>query len=248
MKNIDLIDKYFNNSLSPKEQLLFNQLLQSDEEFKSEFLFQKDLKIIITKNQREDLKTTLRIFESEVQKKSNFFKLPKKWLIAASLFLLIGVGFWYAKSNFFPSDKKLFAVNFQPYRNIIQPIERGKESQTIQYMAFLAYENENYYKAINLFNSIENQNNSYISFYKAMCYLAIDKPTEAIDLLLPIATTKYHDDSFKNFHQFSNWYLGLAYLKNNEKKKAISQFSIIANLPDSNCKKDNAQEILKYLN
>ncbi len=44
MKNLELIDKYFSNSLSQKEQLLFNQLLQNDKDFKSEFLFQKDLK------------------------------------------------------------------------------------------------------------------------------------------------------------------------------------------------------------
>ena len=34
MKNLELIDKYFSNSLSPKEQKLFNELLQNDQNFK----------------------------------------------------------------------------------------------------------------------------------------------------------------------------------------------------------------------
>ena len=44
MKNLDLIDKYFSNTLSPQEQMVFNDYIQNNEEFKSEFLFQKDLK------------------------------------------------------------------------------------------------------------------------------------------------------------------------------------------------------------
>lgn len=248
MKNEELIDKYFTNSLSPQEQLLFNEYLQNDEEFKSEFLFQKDLKAVVASNQREDLKKTLQNFEKKIQNRAPIFKLPKKWLVAASICLFLGVGSWYVKTNFFPSNNKLFVENFQPYRNIVQPIERDSPKETIEYKAFLAYENENFYKAINLFNSIENQNGTYVSFYKAMCYLSLDKPTEAISLLLPIATSKRENDNFKNFKELSNWYLGLAYLKNNEKSKAISQFSILANSPESSCKKEEAENILKYLN
>jgi len=248
MKNLDLIDKYFSNTLSPQEQMVFNDYIQNNEEFKSEFLFQKDLKEVITSNQREDLKKTLQGFEKDLQWKSRVFNLPKKWLIAASICLFLGLGFWYVKGNFFPSDKQLFVTNFHPYRNIVEPIERDSPKQTIKYKAFLAYENENYYKAINLFNSIKNQNDSFISFYKAMCYLSLDKPTEAIGLLLPIATSKKDNGTFKNFHELSNWYLGLAYLKNNEKHKAISQFSIIANLPENTCMKEEAEKILKFLN
>lgn len=248
MKNIDLIDKYFNNTLSHQEQLLFNEYLQNDEEFKSEFLFQKDLKAVLDHNQREDLKKTLQGFEKDLQHNTHVYKLPKKWLIAASICIFLGLGYLYVKGNFFPSDKQLFVENFHAYRNIVEPIERDAPKQTIQYKAFSAYENENYYKAINLFNSIKDQNDNFVSFYKAICYLSLNKPTEAIGLLLPIATSKKESGSFKNFYELANWYLGLAYLKNNERDKAISQFSILANLPENTCKKEEAEKILKYLN
>ncbi len=42
-ERIDLIDRYFENALSPKERLEFNDLLQNDESFRNEFMFHKDL-------------------------------------------------------------------------------------------------------------------------------------------------------------------------------------------------------------
>ncbi|NOQ91712.1 MAG: hypothetical protein GQ552_03235 [Flavobacteriaceae bacterium] len=248
MNNSDLIEKYFENSLSPKEQLIFNDLLQSDKAFKKEFVFEKDLKKVIAINQKENLKSTLQNFESKIKNDSKLFFLPKKWLVAASIILLVGIGFWFVKNSYFPSDKKLYTQNFEPYRNVIQPIVRGEKINTIEYKAFVAYENRECHKAINLFNSSTNSEADYIQFYKAMCYLSLNKTTSAINLLLPIATSETKNDSNKDFKKIANWYLGLAYLKNNEKQKAISQFSLIANQPGKYCKKEEASKILGYLN
>ncbi len=248
MKNSDLIEKYFENSLTPKEQLVFNDLLQNDKTFKKEFVFEKDLKKVIAINQRESLKSTLQNFESKINNDSKLFFLPKKWLVAASIILLVGLGFWFVKNSYFPSDKKLYTQNFEPYRNIVQPIVRGKKINTIEYKAFVAYENRECHKAINLFNSSVNSEVDYIQFYKAMCYLSLNKTSNAINLLLPIATSEIKNNSNKNFKEIANWYLGLAYLKNNEKQKAISQFYLIANYPNKTYKKEEAIKILGYLN
>jgi len=248
MNNSDLIEKYFENSLTPKEQLVFNDLLQNDEAFKNEFIFEKDLKKVIAINQKENLKSTLQNFEKKLENNSKIFFLPKKWLAAASIILLIGLGFWFVKNTYFPSDEKIYAQNFEPYRNIIQPIVRGEKINTIEYKAFVAYENNECHKAINLFNSSTNSEADYIQFYKAMCYLSLNKTSNAINLLLPIATANTQENTNKNFKEIANWYLGLAYLKNNEKQKAISQFSLIANHPEASYKKEKASKILSYLN
>ena len=83
MKNHDLIDRYFENSLTPKEQILFNDLLLNDSVFKSEFQFQKDLKKVIASNQQEELKTALNEIEGRTQKGFGFIMFPKKWMVAA---------------------------------------------------------------------------------------------------------------------------------------------------------------------
>ncbi len=249
MNNIDLIDRYFDNSLSPKEQLLFNDLLQNNEDFKNEFVFQKDLKKIIALNQRENLKSTLQQFEDNAIKNTKILFLSKKWLIAASLALLIGLGFWFVKNTYFISSEKLFTQNFEPYRNIIQPIVRGESSNTIEYRAFLAYENNDYHKAINLFNSVNNQDATYVSFYKAMCYLSLDKTTEAINLLEPIILSSNLQEKDKKLSEKADWYLALAYLKTGENKKAVSKFLIVKDRPCNACKKKRRSEnILKHLN
>jgi len=247
MNNIDLIDKYFENSLSPKEQLKFKDLLQNDKEFVKEFAFQKDLKKIISIKQQEDLKSTLQQFENKLQNKSPFLIFQKKWLVAASISLLIAVGIWSVKNTFFPSTEDLFAENFEPYRNIVQPIVRGESINTIEYRAFVSYENNEYYKAINLFNSVKNPSKTSTLFYKAMSYLATNNASEAIEILLPIATNKNLGDSEIDFKEKANWYLALAYLKNGDDKKAISQFSFIANHPSSSFKKEESIHVLKYL-
>jgi len=108
---------------------------------------------------------------------------------------------------FFPSTEDLFVENFEPYRNIIQPIVRGESINTIEYRAFVSYENNEYYKAINLFNSVKNPSKSSILFYKSMCYLATNNSSEAIKILLPIATNKNLKASEIGFKEKANWYL-----------------------------------------
>ncbi|MEN8186312.1 MAG: CDC27 family protein [Bacteroidota bacterium] len=245
MDNLDLIEKYFENSLTEKEQALFDDLLKNNQNFQDEFNFQKDLKKVITVNQRESLKSTLQGFEKKLRK-TRVIQL-KHWAAAASVILILGLGYLIFQTSFNNSSEKIYADYFEPYRNIIHPVVRGERADTIEAIAFAAYENGKYYKAINLFNSVENTDADYIKFYEAMCYLKLNKIQEAIDLLLPIATSSNMEESRFNFKQKANWYLGLAYLKNGERNKAISQFSILANYPEDVYKKEKAKIILERL-
>lgn len=241
MSKIDLIDKYFSNSLSPKEQLKFNELMKSDEKFKKEFDFQKDLQEVISSNQRKDLKKVLQNFEQE-KPAAKLFNIYKEWLVAASIIIIIGLGFVFVKSNFYPSEEKLFAQNYEPYRNIALPIERGESSNTIEHSAFVAYENGNYHKAINLFNSVTNGNEPYIQFYKAMCFMSLNKSKEAIAILKTVTGSE------NRFNEIAIWYLALAYLNTGETDEAIKQFSSIANNSGKVYKKEDSKKILEHLN
>lgn len=248
MKNLDLIDRYFENSLTPKEQHLFDHLLQNDSEFKSEFLFQKDLKKVIASNQMQELKSTLTDIEERVQKDKSFMLLPKKWMVAASLLLVTSLGIWGVKTTYFPSNEAIYTEYFSPCRNTVQPIERGETIQTIEYRAFVAYEAKNFHKAINLFNSVKNSEEAYINYYKGLCMLQLEKTDDAIELLAPIASARSLDGKSANFNKKARWYLALAYLKNNQTKKAQGQLSLIVNDNSSDYKKEASKEILSYLN
>lgn len=246
MSNTDLIDKYFSDSLSPKEQMEFNERLQNNENFKKEFVFQKDLKKTIVSQQHKNLKKVLQSFEQE-RSKVRLLNISRKWWVAASILVIFSIGFLLLRPTLYPSPEELFAENFEPYRNIVLPVERSSNSNSIKQSAFLAYENGNYHKAINLFNSIQDRNLIYVDFYKSMCYLSLNKNVEAIDLLIPITVTTEKGDTDKNFNELANWYLALAYLKVDEKEKAISRFSSIANDTNDVYKKEESKRILKHL-
>jgi len=247
MKNFELIDLYFDNSLSPKEQLLFNDLLQNDLDFKNEFIFRKDLKKVIAVRQQEDLKTSLGQFEDKIRQNSKLMMLPKKWLVAASVVILATFGLYSVKTVYFPSNEVIYQTYFTSCRNTIQPVVRGKIPNTIEYSAFVAYEAHDYYKAINLFNSVADPEASYINFYKGLSCMEIDKLTMAIELLDPISKSENLEGKSADFDEKAKWYLALAYIKNNENKKAIEELSLISNQPSGTFKKEEAIEVLAFL-
>ncbi len=244
-KNFELIEKYFSKSLTDDEQIVFNKLIIDDEAFKEEFLFQKDLKKALSHNQRSSLKTTLQKFESDLNKEKVF---PlRKWLAAASIILVVGMSYFLFSNLYNNSPEKLYAEYFEPYRNVVHPVVRGENEKTIESSAFLAYENGDFHKALNLFNSVSNNEDEYIQFYTAMCNMGLNKNLEAINLLLPIANETKNNTEL-NFKEKANWYLGLAYLNSDDLINAVDQFSNIANHPTAVYKKEEAQEILDKLN
>jgi len=247
MENHNLIDRYFENSLSPKEQKQFNNLLQNDLKFKAEFQFQKDLKQVIEVNQKEGLRETVSKIEALAQKDSRMMMLPKKWIVAASLLLITGLATWTVKSTYFPSNDAIYEEYFQLERNTVQPVVRGESINTIEYKAFAAYEARDFYKAINLFNSVQNPEDSNILFYKGLCFLAVNKPENAIALFNQLTASELNTVQTEGLSDKANWYLALAYLKNNETDKTIEQLTTIVNRPPPGYKKNEAEKILNYL-
>ena len=77
--------------------------------------------------------------------------------------------------------------------------------------------------------------------------MEINKLTRAIDLLYPITKAENLEGKSANFDEKAKWYLALAYIKNNENKKAIEELSLISNQPSGTYKKEEALEVLAFL-
>jgi len=235
MKNQKLIENYLSRTLSAEDTVTFNELLQSDVDFKKEVQFYKDLQKVTEFEDGVAFKKQLQQFESEFQpKKSNY----TKWLAAASIAILIGFGsMFYFQTT---SNQDLFAENFEPYRNVIQPIVRGEVSDNIKTHAFTAYEKGDYKQAITLFSEIQKtETNNYYIFYKANGYLALDNTSEAISLFKNYIATK------GEFSEKAYWYLALANLKENNISEAKKVFQKIIKTKTYNYKK--AAILLKQL-
>ncbi len=102
MDKEELLYKFFSNQLTEEQEKTFQQLLETDVEFKAQFEFENDLQRVIKKNQNENLKQKLVGFEKEIntEDRSNFLKWAfKNWSIAASIALLVGLG-WIGYNTF----------------------------------------------------------------------------------------------------------------------------------------------------
>ena len=212
MDKEELINGYFEGSLSQDRLEEVTRLLESNPEFASEFEFQKELQNSLRKEERKEIKTMFNTLSEtdKMQEKSEGKVISMRpWLAAASIALLIGLASWLFIFN--SSDLNtdaLYAANFAPYDNVIHPIERGNQLEDLKTRAFTAYENGEYPEALELFKELyEKHNDSYIDFYSAMVLMQLNQQEEAIPLL-----EKYIENKGE-LKDRASWYLSLAYLK-----------------------------------
>ncbi|MCF6279799.1 MAG: hypothetical protein L3J14_05565 [Flavobacteriaceae bacterium] len=238
MNTKTLITQSLNNSLSDKDKKAFDALLESDVEFAKEVTFQQSLQKVIAKEEYATLKTHLQSLENS-KSTTNY----KKWLVAASIVLLVGFSsLWFLNSEASVSSQELYAQNFEPYRNVIKPIVRGEMDDTLETTAFTAYETKDYDKALILFNKMLDENDSEITkFYKANVLLQLDKTEEAI-VIFKQNTNLKGDWKAKN-----SWYLAMAYLKADDVENAKKQLEILANNQNNTFKKSTVKKLLEKL-
>jgi len=237
MKNESLIVKFFENALSEEERQAFDALMTSDENFRKEVALRQELQEVITLDDRETLKQELQALEQPKTSK-------KPWLlpVAASVVILLGVSSFWFFGNQAQSTEDLFNSHFEPYRNVVQPIERGDSSASPRVNAFKAYEQGNYTEALNGFNElIKTDNDPTIKFYKANTLLKTGNTEKAIVLL---ESNMKQTDSLAEKH---HWYLALAYIKNGNLEAAKTQLNLLLNNPDSEYKKIESKQLLKHL-
>ena len=236
MDKKELIAYYFAEKLSPEAQKEFDHLMVTDPEFAKEVAFQNNLKTVIVKEERDIVKQQLQDFEAEENSTFNY----RKWLVAATVVVLLGLsGFLYLNRSI--DTERLYAENFEPYRNVVQPIVRGQTQTDLKTKAFTAYETKNYTKALEHFNELLKENpDETIAFYKANVLLKLNKTEDAIVIFKNNLKTPDSLDA-KN-----NWYLALAHIKNKNVENAKDQLSHLIK-SESTFKKNEAKKLLKKL-
>lgn len=237
MNSESLIVRFFENTLSEEERQEFDRRMESDEDFKREVAFRKELKEAITQDDRETIKQELQALENPIARKK-----PWLWSAAASLLILVGISsFWFFGNQTLDTDD-LFNTHFEPYRNVVQPIERGDASEDTRTQAFKAYEQGSYKDALNGFNTLtKTSNDPIIQFYKANTFLELGETEKAITILESNMTLT---DSLLEKHR---WYLALAYMKVEKLEEAKKQLEHLLTNPNSEYKKEAAKNLLKEL-
>ena len=223
MDNEELINGYFEGSLLEEQKREFDHLFETNTDFKTDFEFQEELKRALVKSERKQLKEILSNTNTPHEKEKSQVIRLRPWLIAASVVLLAGISSWLIFFNRPDIDsQQLYASNFTPYENVVHPIERGEQLEDLKTRAFIAYENAEYTKAIELFQTLNMKNNDkYIIFYEAIALMQLNKHDEAVPLFEDYIETN------GELKERAIWYLALAYLKQDEIEECKEQLSLL---------------------
>ena len=262
MEKEDLLQKYFSSGLNDKENILLNDLIENDDDFKKQFELEKDVVQVLKSKRRNLIKNELKKIRIQDKKspnidsehdslypllfsKNNKTSKKKKLALWGTLAIAAGLAIFFTlhvyNTNFNNPIDNLFAVNYSVYPNVEVPIEKSNnQKETIELKAFIAYESGKYDKAISLFEQMTNEKNTnYAEFYLGQSYMANQKIVEAIDIF-----EKLVDKSAKYSNE-SRWFLSLAYLKNKDKKNALHHLEII--VANSSYKSEEAKSIINAL-
>lgn len=211
MDKQELLDKYFENNLTDSERKAFDALLSTDADFREDFEFQKQLKHTIAVSERQKLKQQLR----EIDFSERTTHKRKQYLaIAAILVVSLAVSVFFLADQ--KSEQQLYASFFQAYPNVIEVNTRTAKVSRATSVAFQAYENENYDKALEAFSHLNQSDQAlYGNFYRGVCYLALKKTDPAIRLLNIAQSSKN-----TQIAKAAVWYQALAYLQDNNAQSA----------------------------
>ena len=236
-----LIEKYFSKRLSETELLDFEKKYETDQDFKDEVDFLKDIQYISEIEDDAHFKSRLTAYESESPKTEQ--SVSPKWLkplvaVAAMALIALSVTFFLKKNL---NTEKLFSNHFEPSKNVSAPIVRSEDDDNLINNAFIAYSEMDYKQAAPLFEQgFKSTNNSELLFYEGNALLALDQTNEAV---LTFGKHLTFSDALKNR---SHWYLALAYIKLKRLDKAKQELKTFINSGET-FKQKEAKSLLKKL-
>lgn len=212
------IDRYVNGEMTTSEVNVFEQRMRENGALAEEVLLHRDVLVGMNQYFNLDLKKKLQEEEARLKKKPvNVFK----WVgIAASIVLIIAAYFVFFTGQTDP--QQLYAQYYQPYPNIVAPAQRSDDNTANQGLSL--YEAGNYTEALKFFNQqiSEGKDDAYLLFYAGIASLNTNAEASAIEYFEKVVNRQ--DATFASPAQ---WYLGLTYLKLEQKRDAVQIFEEI---------------------
>lgn len=238
------IEQYLANEMTPAESSAFRKELKSDPDLASELKLSKHIDAALAKEDVIDLTQKLIAAinaNREVKNEVPVIKMHtrKWWYAAASLVALFAV----AATLYLQTGRNLSNdALFSQYYNSENIVDQTRGDQNIL-EAVMKFQEKDFALASVLFRDILNKDNSNIAvwFYYGISNIETKNYGNSIKAFNTIISQK---DNL--YIEHAEWYLGLCYLKNNQKIEAVNQFKIVAADPDNFHQKE-AKAILEKL-
>ncbi len=257
-ENIDLIERYLDDKLSPEELDLFQEKMNSDREFNKLFfemdrlvqgiklsagktsieekLANLEKSLPFQKSKREEAEETPVIILWSYVKQ---YKLP----VAAVFALIFATTFVFTISDFNKDPGKLYASlyskNFEAYENYGPLTQRSPDGDIKrEEEALLYYDQGNYEKALEIFKQLDPETTSSgTRLYFGNTYMALGD-TENAKVLF-----QKNINENTGFIRQTRWYLALCYLKEGNIDEAVPLFREVVE-KQGKFKKTEAAKIL----
>jgi tetratricopeptide (TPR) repeat protein len=250
MKTIELIDKYVEETLSESESESREfEILMKDFEFRQDVKLYKEIDDVLSDHETQLFKKQLEKIHNESfaprRKVKKFFLSAKTFKVAAviSFFLILSaVVFNFFLKPTHVSPDKLFTIYYQPDESIMVVRSGNSNMDDKMVQACKKMESRDYEGALMIFNEIlsKDQTNIPVHYYTGISYM------ETVRFKDAIKPFQFVIDNRKNLYfERAQWYLGLCYLKINDKDSAINKFREISKSGSSY--KEKASEILKNI-
>ncbi len=198
------IDRYVNEQMEANELADFEQRMRENLALAESVHLHRDVQKGMEYYFLQGLKQDL--IQSDAKKPKS--KLRTYLAIAASVLLLAAAGVTYYL-EYGRSPETLFTAYFEPYPNIIAPVQRSASGQEAE-QAMQFYEAGQYAQAITVLDGLISQQSEKagLIFYRGVSYLGSGQSEQAVR---DFQTVIQAED--QPFLQASHWYLGLSYLK-----------------------------------
>lgn len=233
-QKMEEIDQYLNNELSDEKLASFEAELAANPDLENELNLVAEIDTAIGEADIMDLRAKLGTISKEIngeekQKRSFATRINTSRVaiatIAASLVLILSIAGLLSK-NSPSSDAELYSQYYQPYETtgIFRSGDALIDSKLTK--ALHQFNDQDYQAAIGLFDQVLeiDPNNPVSNFYSGIAYQQTGQTEKAL-----ISYQNVIKDRDNLFIEQAQWYIGLCYLQDENRKKAYRQFTKIAN-------------------
>jgi len=230
-RTVEDIDSYLNEELEGDALALFEDELIFNSGLSADLNFHRDVDKAISETDVMALRENLRNISREQHDQANEklgIASPKTknlyWYAAASVIVLMVVFTSLMRSKNY-SSQQLYANYYQPYKSgesvsrsasgsysslntALREINQGKYQEALESMSMVPVKEKDGYS---------------INFYSGVAYQELGEYKQAIGSFSEVV---HHGDNL--LVEQSEWYIGLCYLRIDERQKALEQFRLIA--------------------
>jgi tetratricopeptide (TPR) repeat protein len=267
-EDIDLIERYLLGQATEKEEKSVKERMAVDQEFAEDIEFMRSVILAAREKGEETFRESLREvegslteklegqaekeMEQEKEKKVPLFRRP--WLYyAAGIAAVVAIGI-FLTVNLPGRGEQLYGEYFEPYPNEVITYARGEtvagefdhlsqEQYNLIVRAMKYYERNEFEQAAGLFGEQLEQipANAGLIIYMAIAEMETGKTGQAIENLRYVTHIPHAD-----LKEQAQWYLALAYLKNDQAEAAREVLTTITG-QDQHPFKEKARELLRKI-